>query len=134
MTTETNTVEPDAKQGVSPLVRLRKPGAGRPHGSKDKAPRRSKKIVTPMCIKDALIAHGPKALQTLIHIMEQGAASNSDRIKCATEILNRAYGMPTKVIDANIQLDVTQEFLEALKEINAKVVHKTIEAKIINEE
>ena len=92
---------------------------GRPKGSKN---RRHRIDTTRQDVRDALRYHGPHALQVLVDVMNNGNCKVTDRIVCAREVLNRAYGMPTKVIDAKLEVDVTVQFLDALKEINAKVI------------
>ena len=92
---------------------------GRPKGSKNVKPRID---VTRHDVRQALAYHGPKALQVLIEVMNDHRTRVGDRITCAREVLNRAYGMPVKCIYAKVMVKVTVQFLDALKEINARVV------------
>lgn len=61
-------------------------------------------------------------MQIIVNIMHDETATNIERMRCAETVLNRAFGQPKKYVEANVNVDVNQEFLDALKLINAKVI------------
>lgn len=66
--------------------------AGRPKGSLNKSTRD---------IKELAQQHTPKALKTLVSIM-QASDSDAARVSAAKELLDRGYGKSTQTIDATI--------------------------------
>jgi len=61
------------------------PGGGRPR--------------LPEEIRDAARAASPKAIETLIKIMDNDECNDGERIKAAVAILNRAYGTPAQSVE-----------------------------------
>lgn len=51
-------------------------------------------------LREAFRANAPKALDTLIDVMENGDR-NSDRVRAAEIILDRAYGKPLQSVDVD---------------------------------
>lgn len=106
---ETCAVEPQVK----PAKRMRGP---------DKKPRVRTTPSSREALQRALSKYGPRAVKVICDVMTDPEASISERLKAATEIANRAYGMPKREIEANVQVDINTEYLQALKEINARVI------------
>jgi len=54
-------------------------------------------------LREAFRAAGPKALATLVNIVDGGNnAKPSDQVRAAEVLLNRGYGMPVQAIEAEI--------------------------------
>jgi len=70
----------------------KRPGAGRPAGAKNKATAEVK-----AAIADLLSPHVPRAIQTLIDVMENGS-SESARVAAAQAIFDRVYGKPIQAV------------------------------------
>ena len=71
----------------------KRPGAGRPVGSKNK--------VTPE-VKAMAMRHCPEALQTVLEL-SRNAENESTRLAAAKEILDRGYGRARQVVDADVR-------------------------------
>jgi len=52
-------------------------------------------------LKEAFKAAAPKALQTLMDILDNGD-KNADRLRAAEVLLDRGYGKPVQAIEAEI--------------------------------
>lgn len=52
-------------------------------------------------LREAFRASAPKALATLLYILENGVKDN-DRVRAAEILLDRGYGKPVQAIDAEI--------------------------------
>lgn len=63
---------------------------GNPGGGRPKLPEE---------IRDAARAASPKAIETLIKIMDNDDCNDGERIKAAVAILNRAYGTPAQSVE-----------------------------------
>ena len=70
----------------------KRPGAGRPKGARNKATAEVKSAIA-----DLLTPHVPKAIQTLLDIMENGG-SESARIAAAQTVFDRVYGKAIQAI------------------------------------
>jgi hypothetical protein len=71
----------------------KRPGAGRPPGSKQK--------VTPE-IKAMAQKHCPEALEMIVQLA-QNAENESTRLAAAKELLDRGYGKSRQVVDADLR-------------------------------
>jgi hypothetical protein len=67
----------------------KRPGAGRPQGSINRANRE---------LRDIAQAYTVEAIETLAHIM-RSAESDATRLSAANALLDRAHGRPTQTID-----------------------------------
>src|ERR1051325_8688468 len=74
---------------VVPMRGGKRPGAGRPRGSINKASRELREIAQ---------AYTVEAIETLAHLM-RSAESEGTRLNAANALLDRAYGKPTQMID-----------------------------------
>lgn len=53
-------------------------------------------------LKEAFRAASPRAVEVLKSIMDNDDAKDSDRVRAAEVLLDRAYGKPVQQIDANV--------------------------------
>src|ERR1051325_9210049 len=74
---------------VVPMRGGKRPGAGRPRGSINKASRELREIAQ---------AYTVEAIETLAHLM-RAAESEATRLSAANALLDRAYGKPAQMID-----------------------------------
>jgi hypothetical protein len=76
----------------------KRPGAGRPTGSPNRATQEIREIAR---------AYTAEAIETLAQIMRT-AASDTARLSAANALLDRAYGKSTQTIDTPAPKDVTE--------------------------
>jgi len=80
----------------------RRPGAGRPKGSRNKANRE---------LRDLARTYTQDALDTLAHIAQKGE-SEAARVQASVALLDRAWGKPRAQIEANINDEIQIRFVE----------------------
>lgn len=68
---------------------------GRPKGAPNKVTRD---------VREAAMKYSTRALQTLATIMGSKKYAEAARVAAARELLNRAHGMPTTHLEANVNL------------------------------
>lgn len=71
----------------------KRPGAGRPKGSKDKATKEAGAQLSELARQ-----HTADALQTLVEVCNNKRATDSARITAAAAILDRGYGKPPQAV------------------------------------
>jgi hypothetical protein len=71
----------------------KRPGAGRPKGSLNKATADVKQIAG---------VYSEKAIKTLAAIMDDEGAPAAARVAASNAILDRTYGKPTQSVDASV--------------------------------
>jgi len=80
----------------------RRPGAGRPKGSKNKANRE---------LRDLARSYTAQALETLAHIAQKGE-SEAARVQASVALLDRAWGKPKAQIEAEMNNELQIRFVE----------------------
>lgn len=86
----------------------KRPGAGRPRGSPNRATQEIQEIARP---------YAPEAIETLAQIMRT-AASETARLSAANALLDRGYGKPTQPTEAeDVPTDVKEMSMEELMAI-----------------
>lgn len=80
----------------------RRPGAGRPRGSKNKAGKE---------LRDLARSYTAQALETLAHIAQKGE-SESARVQAASALLDRAWGKPRATVEAELNNEIQIKFVE----------------------
>jgi len=80
----------------------RRPGAGRPKGSKNKANRE---------LRDLARSYTAQALETLAHIASHGESEGA-RVQASVALLDRAWGKPKAQIEADMNNEVQIRFVE----------------------
>jgi hypothetical protein len=86
---------------------------GRPKGALNKVSRD---------VREAAMEYSDEALRTLGRIMRSCKTNPQARVAAAKELLNRAHGMPTAHLEANINL------LERLNDDEQRVLAAALEA------
>ena len=89
---------------------FKKGQSGNPKGMPPKWPR----------IAELTKVHTENAVAVLAEIMMDPENKAGERIAAAESLLSRTYGKPRATVDLNSTYDVTQDFLQALKEVNRK--------------
>jgi len=79
----------------------RRPGAGRPRGSKNRANKE---------LRDLARTYTKDALDTLAHIAQKGE-SESARVQASVALLDRAWGKPRQSIEADMSNELQIKFV-----------------------
>ena len=80
----------------------RRPGAGRPKGSKNRANKE---------LRDAARIYTEDALKTLAHIAQKGE-SETARVQASVALLDRGWGKPKAQIEAEMNNELQIRFVE----------------------
>ena len=80
----------------------RRPGAGRPKGSKNKANKE---------LRDLARTYTKEALKTLSHIARRGE-SGAARVAACQALLDRGWGKPKAQVDADMSNEIQIRFVE----------------------
>ena len=80
----------------------RRPGAGRPKGSKNRANRE---------LRDLARTYTSDALETLAHIAQKGE-SESARVAASVALLDRGWGKPRATVEAEMNNEIRVVFVE----------------------
>ena len=80
----------------------RRPGAGRPRGSKNKANKE---------LRDLARTYTNDALETLAQIAQKGE-SESARVQAASALLDRAWDKPRATVEAELNNEIRVVFVE----------------------
>ena len=80
----------------------RRPGAGRPKGSKNRANKE---------LRDLARTYTQDALETLAHIAQQGE-SEAARVQASVALLDRAWGKPRATVEAELNNELQIRFVE----------------------
>lgn len=72
----------------------RRPGAGRPKGSKNRATK-----AEAVALSERAKAYADEALATLAEVMRNKEAPPAARVSASESILNRGYGKPTQSVE-----------------------------------
>jgi len=79
----------------------RRPGAGRPKGSKNRANKE---------LRDLARTYTQDALDTLAHIAQKGE-SEAARVQASVALLDRAWGKPRQSIEADMNSEIQIRFV-----------------------
>jgi chaperonin GroEL (HSP60 family) len=82
----------------------------------------------PKDLKEAFKAASPKALEILKKILADPAAKDSDRLRAAEIILDRAYGKPAQAVDITTDAVMISETLDDRLEVVSRALTAPPEA------